>query len=322
MLDQIFRRAAVRRRICGNPIGPVLQTYVEYLAVRGHRPSSLHQYTFAVEHFGRWLEHRPIDLAAVDRFIKRHLLRCRCDKPAVGNIACVRAALNRLLEMLGVDRRRPAGSELSNRVLRQYEDHLRQVHGLANITIHYRLRYARQLLRRLRVCRICQLRDWTSDQIVHYVATVGRQCKGRKQRSVPLWRESVRLVRRWLRQIDLAPDAPLLPNARGGRMTRSGIEHRLRVAVKLAAASDPSLRRMRISPHTIRHTTAMHLLQSGVDLSVIAMWLGHESIQTTHQYLDADLESKKRALDHLKVPAIKCPKVRVPQQLVQFLKSL
>jgi site-specific recombinase XerD len=146
--------------------------------------------------------------------------------------------------------------------------------------------------------------------------------KGRKQRSVPLWRESVRLVRRWLRQIDHAPDAPLLPNAQGGRMTRSGIEHRLRVAVKLAAASDPSLRRMRISPHTIRHTTAMHLLQSGVDLSVIAMWLGHESIQTTHQYLDADLESKKLALDHLKVPAIKCPKVRVPQQLVQFLKSL
>jgi site-specific recombinase XerD len=62
-------------------------------------------------------------------------------------------------------------------VLRQYEDHLRQVHGLADITIHYRLRYARQLLRRLRVRRFCQLRDWTSDQIVQYVATVGRQCK-------------------------------------------------------------------------------------------------------------------------------------------------
>ena len=119
--------------------------------------------------------------------------------------------------------------------------------------------------------------------------------KGRKQRTVPLWRQSLRLIRTWLRQTDASSTAPLVPNGRGGHMTRSGIEHRLKVAVERAARTDSSLRRVRISPHTIRHTTAMHLLQSGVDLSVIAMWLGHESTQTTHQYLDADLESKKRA---------------------------
>jgi site-specific recombinase XerD len=146
--------------------------------------------------------------------------------------------------------------------------------------------------------------------------------KGRKQRTVPLWRESVRLVRRWLRRIGSSPQSPLLPNARGAQMTRSGIEHRLRVTVQRANVGDPSLTHVRISPHTMRRTTAMHLLESGTDLSVIAMWLGHESIQTTHQYLDADLETKKRALAHLKAP--KVPRARNPatRPLIQFLDNL
>ena len=76
-----------------------------------------------------------------------------------------------------------------------------------------------------------------------------------------------------------------------------------------------------ISPHTIRHTTAMHLLQSGVDLSVIAMWLGHETTQTTHQYLDADLEPKKLALACLKSPHVG-KSSRIDEDIVQFLKGL
>ncbi len=146
--------------------------------------------------------------------------------------------------------------------------------------------------------------------------------KGRKQRSVPLWRESVRLVRDWLKRMPSAPDAPLLPNSRGGHMTRSGIEHRLRVLLKLAAKKDPALAKIHLSPHTIRHTTAMHLLQSGVDLSVIAMWLGHEDLETTHQYLDADLETKKRALDRLPSPAILKPRRKDQPRLVEFLRRL
>ena len=116
--------------------------------------------------------------------------------------------------------------------------------------------------------------------------------KGRKQRAVPLWRQTVRLLRQWLKRTSTSPEKPLLVNARGGMMTRAGIAQRLRQALARAAKRDPSLRNRSVSPHTIRHTTAMHLLQSGVDLSMIAMWLGHESIQTTHQYLQADLESK------------------------------
>jgi site-specific recombinase XerD len=102
-------------------------------------------------------------------------------------------------------------------------------------------------------------------------------------------------------------------------MTRAGVAQRLRRAVAIAALQDPTLRKHRISPHTIRHTTAMHLLQSGVDLSVIAMWLGHESIQTTHQYMQADLESKKKALASLKSPRLPRPRRAPLKPLMRFL---
>jgi site-specific recombinase XerD len=146
--------------------------------------------------------------------------------------------------------------------------------------------------------------------------------KGRKERSVPLWRESVRLLRDWLKRMPSTSDAPLLPNSRGGHMTRSGIDQRLRVVLELAAKKDPTLRELHLSPHTIRHTTAMHLLQSGVDLSVIAMWLGHEDIGTTHQYLDADLETKKRALGRLPSPAAPRPRHKRRPKLIEFLRRL
>ena len=146
--------------------------------------------------------------------------------------------------------------------------------------------------------------------------------KGRKNRSVPLWRQTVKLLRAWLRQLDGQPHSCLLPNARGNPMTRSGIAQRLRLAVHRAASKHPALQTMRISPHTIRHTTAMHLLQSGVDLSVIAMWLGHETTQTTHQYLDADLESKKRALATLEPPRVGKPARLRSDGITQFLKGL
>jgi site-specific recombinase XerD len=106
----------------------------------------------------------------------------------------------------------------------------------------------------------------------------------------------------------MTPDSPLLPNSRGEPMSRSGVAQRLKIAVRRAAATCPALRSARVSPHTIRHTTAMHLLQSGVDLSTIAMWLGHESIETTHQYLVADLESKRQALSVLEPPRVRKPR--------------
>jgi site-specific recombinase XerD len=105
-------------------------------------------------------------------------------------------------------------------------------------------------------------------------------------------------------------------------MTRSGIEHRLAVVRDLASRKDATLGKIHLSPHTIRHTTAMHLLQSGVDLSVIAMWLGHEDLETTHKYLDADLETKKRALDRLPSPAARRLMRKRQPRVVDFLRRL
>ncbi len=105
-------------------------------------------------------------------------------------------------------------------------------------------------------------------------------------------------------------------------MSRSGVAQRLKIAVQRAATKCPTMRTARVSPHTIRHTTAMHLLQSGVDLSTIAMWLGHESIETTHQYLAADLESKREALSLLEPPRIR-KQQRVPaKSIMAFLEQL
>ena len=146
--------------------------------------------------------------------------------------------------------------------------------------------------------------------------------KGRKQRSVPLWRQTVRLLRQWLKEIGHSSEKPLVPNARGDAMTRAGVAQRLRRAVEVAAQRNPTLHNRRISPHTIRHTTAMHLLQSGVDLSVIAMWLGHESIQTTHQYLQADLETKKKALLSVKSPKLSGSRRSPTKPLMRFLEGL
>jgi site-specific recombinase XerD len=147
--------------------------------------------------------------------------------------------------------------------------------------------------------------------------------KGRKQRSVPLWRSTVRAIRAWLRrnpQFD--SDSPLLPNRDGKSMSRWNVTQRLDRAVQVAAESCPDLATRRISPHTIRHTTAMHLLQAGVDISVIAIWLGHESPATTHQYVEADLAMKERALARLHEPEAKLRRYRAPDSLIDFLRTL
>lgn len=147
--------------------------------------------------------------------------------------------------------------------------------------------------------------------------------KGRKQRSVPLWKSTVKEIRAWLRcNPALRDEASLLPNRNGHAMTRSNVTQRLDIAVARAAQVYPTLSKRHISPHTIRHTTAMHLLQSGVAFSVIALWLGHESMVTTHRYVEADLTMKEKALAKIQDPNTKTPRFRPPDKLMQFLQSL
>ena len=105
------------------------------------------------------------------------------------------------------------------------------------------------------------------------------QGKGRKERSVPLWRPTAALLRSWKKQLGEPRDESFLfPNRGGGKLTRSNVTQRLALAVATAAKTCPQLTGRSISPHTIRHMTAMHLLQSGVDITVIALWLGHEKV--------------------------------------------
>lgn len=162
-----------------------------------------------------------------------------------------------------------------------------------------------------------------SDVMLDDAACVHLHGKGRKQRSIPLWKVTVQEIRAWLRRNQtLTSDAALLPNRHGRAMTRSNVAQRLSIAVTRASKMCGSLANRKITPHTIRHTTAMHLLQSGVAFSVIALWLGHESTTTTHRYVEADLAMKDKALTRLQEPDTKIHRYHAPDALMQFLQSL
>lgn len=171
-----------------------------------------------------------------------------------------------------------------------------------------------------RVSEIVGLR--IADVLFDRESAVHLHGKGRKERVVPLWKSTVAELRRWLARIDRRPDAPVFPNRAGKPLSRSGVEQRLRLAVAIATRHCPSLAGRRVSPHTIRHTTAMHLLQSGVDLAVIALWLGHESPTTTHLYLEADLAMKTAALRKVADPSPRRARFRATDRLLAFLDGL
>jgi site-specific recombinase XerD len=161
-----------------------------------------------------------------------------------------------------------------------------------------------------------------ADAVLGRARAVQVRGKGRKQRQVPLWKGTAALLTRWLKEINDGPETPLFPNRCGQAMSRSGVEERLRKAVVIAAGRCPSLGQKRVSPHTFRHTTAMHLLQAGVDLSVIALWLGHERPETTHQYVEADLAMKQRVLQSLEEPPASKKSYRAEEELLRFLDDL
>jgi site-specific recombinase XerD len=146
--------------------------------------------------------------------------------------------------------------------------------------------------------------------------------KGRKDRVVPLWPQTQKQVRRWIKDNQMKSDAPLLPNRFGQSLTRSGVAWQLKRRLRQAVPRAPSLNRRRISAHTFRHTTAMHLLQAGIAPEIIALWLGHESPATTHFYVEADLEMKQRTLEKLTPPRAKHKAFKPTDQLLRFLDQL
>lgn len=146
--------------------------------------------------------------------------------------------------------------------------------------------------------------------------------KGRKERCTPLTAQTVGVLREWLREGNPGPSDPLFPSRRGGRLSRDAVERLLRKYAALAQQRCASLSTKRLSPHVLRHTSAMRLLQAGVDRSVIALWLGHESAETTQIYLHADLSMKERALARTAPVPTGPRRYRAPDALLAFLEGL
>jgi integrase/recombinase XerD len=146
--------------------------------------------------------------------------------------------------------------------------------------------------------------------------------KGRKERSLPLWPTTVKALQAWFRELSDKPGTPVFPNARGSALTRDGVNYILQQAVGRAAEGCLSLKNKHVSPHLVRHTCALHLLQSGVDITVIALWLGHESIQTTHGYVEADMILKEQALQKVMPAGQAVSRFKADDAPLRFLASL
>ena len=146
--------------------------------------------------------------------------------------------------------------------------------------------------------------------------------KGRKERAVPLWARTAQVLRPWFQELGQRFGGLAFPNARAHHLSRHGVSFLLNRLAERAATACPSLLNKRISPHVIRHSTAMHLLQSGVDPAVIALWLGHESVETTHGYVEADLTMMESAMGKL-APAGSAPaRFQASDDLLAFLAAL
>lgn len=146
--------------------------------------------------------------------------------------------------------------------------------------------------------------------------------KGRKERCTPLRKEVIAALTSWLVEQKGKASDPLFPNARGGHLSRRGVEYLLNKHVSVASKRCTSLKNKNVSPHVLRHTTAMELLQNGVDRSVIALWLGHETSETTQMYLQANLKIKEQALEKTKPFNVKPGRYRPDDQILAFLKDL
>jgi integrase/recombinase XerD len=146
--------------------------------------------------------------------------------------------------------------------------------------------------------------------------------KGRKMRCTPLGPDVAVVLKEWLSEQNGAPDDPVFPSLHGGRLSADAFQRLVARHVATARQACPSLVPKTVTPHTLRHAAAMALLRRGVDLSVIALWLGHESTQTTQIYLHADMRLKERALAHATSCGLVPGRYRPPDPLLAFLESL
>jgi integrase/recombinase XerD len=146
--------------------------------------------------------------------------------------------------------------------------------------------------------------------------------KGRKERCTPLSRHTVATLRAWLDERGGGPDDPVFPTRVGAMLSHDAVGHLVGKHAEVAGRACPSLPGTHVTPHTLRHTCAMRLLAAGVDIAVIALWLGHENIQTTQVYLHGDLTMKERALALVASPTTEPGRYHPPDELLGFLEQL
>jgi len=172
----------------------------------------------------------------------------------------------------------------------------------------------------LRVSELISLRR--DDVVLSTGAHVRCEGKGRKDSCTPLRPDVVAVLAEWFRECPAQPSAPAFPSSRGGPLSRDAVERLVARHQRSAEERCLSLKRKRVTPHVLRHTAAMQLLRHGIDRSVIALWLGHESVATTEMYLHADLRQKEEAL--AKAPPSDLPpgRFRPDDELLAFLEGL
>lgn len=171
--------------------------------------------------------------------------------------------------------------------------------------------------------RVSELRDLRCEDVVLSTGAYVRcRGKGRKERCTPLTRETVSVMKAWLAERRGLPGEPVFPSRRGAVLSRDAVERLVTKYAELAGTACASLRAKNVTPHVLRHTTAVSLLQAGNDRAVIALWLGHESIETTQMYLDADLSMKERALARTAPLRAGPGRYRPDDTLMAFLSGL
>jgi integrase/recombinase XerD len=146
--------------------------------------------------------------------------------------------------------------------------------------------------------------------------------KGRKERCTPLTRQTRKELRAWLGEQQASGDEIVFPSRRCGALSRDAVELQVKKYAAIAKRTCSSLKDKTVSPHVLRHTTAVQLLQAGVDHATIALWLGHESVETTQMYLDADLSIKEKALARTAPLRVGSRRYKPGDRLMAFLVSL
>jgi integrase/recombinase XerD len=171
----------------------------------------------------------------------------------------------------------------------------------------------------LRVSELVGLR--VDDVVLQPQPAIHVMGKGRRERTLPLWRATAKALRAWLALRGDAACPELFLNARGAALTRDGFEYVLTKHAVIAAASVPSIKKKRVSPHVLRHSCAMHTLQATRDIRKVALWLGHASVQTTEIYVRTDPTEKLEAIEAVLPPTLRRGRFRAPDKLLASLRS-